>query len=713
MLVLDALRAVLLRRVFGTRASAILSPLLQVVILFLASTPVAAAAGEASPAEASPASSEVQHQAQSDGEELWYVTTIADRPVGSIHQTLARSPAPELGSPAFATEASFHMVLNRMGSQVEMRSFQRSEEDGEGRLLSLRYRLKLSGQETEMNATVEESTVWIVETVGGESFERRLEIPGDLPGGALLGPVGVERLSAETLRKEGDSATYAIFSPELGAVTSVERRVLGREEMTIEGRRIEAVKVLEKIAAAPLSSTLWLDARGGLLKSAQTGPFGEVQFVLGDAAAALAATAGTELPEESYSASLIRTPVRIPRPREVKGLKLELLHRNPALGWPDLSAHNQKVLSRSDDRLVVVVSSPSAPSLSTGDGPALPMPVTDANRPYLEPNAYLQSREPELVELAREIVGDERDPYRAGLLLERWVAENVEFDMGVVLAPSTEVLRERRGTCTEYAVVLTTLARGVGIPARFVMGYVYVAGVLGGHAWTEIRVGEEWIPLDGAVPAEGPADAARLAFQWTSLADGIGRLSSGPAAQLYGQLDVRVLEVEYRNGDTWTVPPDAVAYTVEEGVYRNPALGFEVARPEGFEFFDLDAVWPRVTLVGLRHPDGREARLSSFRRAPWEDPLVRGRALLRQQLAGEKGTTHPLEMQVGGKPVEAARGDDRAGLVVPMGQEIWLLETEGPGALELLRQLAEGFRLEAGKSVPPRSSPGEGGKLSK
>ncbi len=113
--------------------------------------------------------------------------------------------------------------------------------------------------------------------------------------------------------------------------------------------------------------------------------------------------------------------------------------------------------------------------------------------------------------------------------LQRCVADHLSFDAGVVLASSSEVLANRRGTCTEYTVLLTALDRAVGIPARYVTGYVYAHGMLAGHAWTEVRIGEDWLALDAAIPAEGSADAARFAFHWTDLNDGPGVLNAGPA----------------------------------------------------------------------------------------------------------------------------------------------------------------------------------------
>ena len=63
-------------------------------------------------------------------------------------------------------------------------------------------------------------------------------------------------------------------------------------------------------------------------------------------------------------------------------------------------------------------------------------------------------------------------------------------------------------------------ALGFGIPSRVAMGYAYLNGMFGGHAWTEVLAGERWIPLDAALTSDGVADAARFAFTWSSLENG-------------------------------------------------------------------------------------------------------------------------------------------------------------------------------------------------
>jgi transglutaminase-like putative cysteine protease len=64
--------------------------------------------------------------------------------------------------------------------------------------------------------------------------------------------------------------------------------------------------------------------------------------------------------------------------------------------------------------------------------------------------------------------------------------------------PASEVVRNRRGTCFGYAVLLASLARAAGIPSRFRMGFAYTHGVWGDHAWVEMLVGKQWVPMDAA-----------------------------------------------------------------------------------------------------------------------------------------------------------------------------------------------------------------------
>ncbi|HEY4593042.1 MAG TPA: transglutaminase-like domain-containing protein, partial [Thermoanaerobaculia bacterium] len=318
-----------------------------------------------------------------------------------------------------------------------------------------------------------------------------------------------------------------------------------------------------------------------------------------------------------------------------------------------------------------------------------PVAATAATREYLEPNAFIQSDEPALRAKAREIVGGETDLVKAVLALERWVAESMQFDLGVAMAPSVELFQNRRGTCVGYATLLTTLARSVGIPARVVMGYVYVDGMFGGHAWTEVLVGDDWVPFDAAIVGPGSADAARFAFLATSLRDGAGEFSAGPALQMYGQIDVRVLGYAVDGQPRQAVAAEARPYAVSGDVYHNAGLGIELKKPAGFRWVDLDGVWPEKVLAGMAGDHGERIVLESRSRFPWEE----GEGAVWKSLDARIPGGRHQRLQVAGRAAYWTVGDGKAAVALVEGEEVWTLAAEGPEAAARLREAAAGWRM--------------------
>lgn len=70
-----------------------------------------------------------------------------------------------------------------------------------------------------------------------------------------------------------------------------------------------------------------------------------------------------------------------------------------------------------------------------------------------------------------------------------------------IATPLAQVIRERRGVCQDFAHVQIAALRALGLPARYVSGYVLTnTGLTGGdasHAWVSVWVpGYGWIDLD-------------------------------------------------------------------------------------------------------------------------------------------------------------------------------------------------------------------------
>lgn len=122
--------------------------------------------------------------------------------------------------------------------------------------------------------------------------------------------------------------------------------------------------------------------------------------------------------------------------------------------------------------------------------------------------------------LAREIIGGEQQPYRQAQLLKHHLKTNYTYSTDVPWAPENQdfaahfLFDQKSGYCTYFATAMTVLARSVGLPARYVEGFlaqpegadsVTLTG-MNAHAWTEVFIpGMGWVVFD-ATATEGGAE---------------------------------------------------------------------------------------------------------------------------------------------------------------------------------------------------------------
>jgi len=610
--------------------------------------------------------------------EKWFVITIADKPVGYSYERVAMGAAG--GDPILSTSDT-RMVLNRLGAKVELRMISSYEETKDGLLKKVGYEMQASLLSTKTEAVIKGQTIEIRSQAGGKSYTRTLKFSG-----TLLGPEGIRQISEKRLHNPGDIVEFQTFAPELDTVSKGSRKVLAKEMLKIAGKDIPALKVEEVIEATAGKGTAWLDSDFEAVKQEMPTPFGMAQVILTDREQALAAASGEELPAEMYASSIIRSNIRVPKARSLEYLKVRLVHRKPELGWPEIKSPYQTVLSKSADSLILEIKRPKPSEKAAG----LPVAMNENNKQFLLPNAYIQSDMPELQALARTIIGSEKDTLKAALKLERWVTENMKFDLGIVLAPSSEIFKNRRGTCVGYATLLAALTRAVGIPSRIVMGYVYVLGMFGGHAWTEIWIGESWIPIDAAIVAQGVADAGRLYFIASSLYEGAGSLAGGGAGQqVFGQVDIKILEYAGPDGKKVTVPEAARPYSINGDLYANQWLGLELLKPPDSKFAKLDLVWPETTVAVIEGPKGEKVELQEHYLLPWKAPQDSAREILdRLNIRGKA-----REQKVSGRPAIILEAKTKAAMVIIDKPEAWVLIAEGNEAPKWLARAAAGLKL--------------------
>jgi transglutaminase superfamily protein len=576
------------------------------------------------------------------GAERWLEIRMAGQPAGYLREDT-------VAAERIVTTVESHIVMNRLGSKVEIRAKTRDEEM-DGRLVALRADVSSSAQSTLIEGRIERGSLALTISTGGKSYDRSIHLTEP-----LLGPEQARKLTLERLRAPGDKFSYAVFSAELGVVSAITRTRMSGEA--------EELRIEETATGLPGAAMLWLDESGRLRRRVQPGPFGEIEIVLTTRERAVAAASGAELPAEAYKRSLVRSNIQLPHSRRIERLRVRILHNQPELGWPEFTTGHQRVIEQSKEAVVLEIQQNSVNSLPT-PGAA-----------YLAPNALFQSDDPTIVKIAREVGGTQPDLFK----LRDWTSQHVRFDAGIAIAPASEVMRNRAGTCFGYSVLLGALARAAGIPSRLQMGFVYAGGIWGGHAWIEVFQNGEWIPVDAALVSPRRADAARISFYSSSLEEGT-IAGVGSLAQLYGNVDIQILAYTV-GGETVEVPAGAKPYSVVGNVYENPWLGVKVRKPASYSYTQLDAVWPQPGIVVVGGPRGEIVTLDRI-------AGVADRYLERQGIQGP-----PQNVRIGRRAGFQIVSGSKAALVVPVDGESWVIvvETSSPG--DLLRRVTKWLDL--------------------
>jgi len=130
---------------------------------------------------------------------------------------------------------------------------------------------------------------------------------------------------------------------------------------------------------------------------------------------------------------------------------------------------------------------------------------------YLVPSSHVAFGESIALEAREVIASVGEDAAARGSALCEHVRRSFQYAPGWthIGIDVSELQRARRGVCQDFAHYLIALCRSVGVPARYVSGYLFAADsrdsaappadevLVQTHAWTEIAIpGAGWWPLD-------------------------------------------------------------------------------------------------------------------------------------------------------------------------------------------------------------------------
>jgi len=125
---------------------------------------------------------------------------------------------------------------------------------------------------------------------------------------------------------------------------------------------------------------------------------------------------------------------------------------------------------------------------------------SDIYKMYTQPEDYIESNDPLIMETAKNIVGNETNPQRVALKIANFVMETLTYKIQPEEKGAKWALVNRQGDCSEYSYLFVALCRACGIPARIQAGFAFHRineELSDGHMWAEYYLENYgWVPVD-------------------------------------------------------------------------------------------------------------------------------------------------------------------------------------------------------------------------
>jgi hypothetical protein len=293
--------------------------------------------------------------------------------------------------------------------------------------------------------------------------------------------------------ESGKKFHFSTFDPSTLSQQVTTVVIEGREPIRLGNRTETAIKLRQSFRGISVLS--WVDGQGRTLK--EESPAGMSLARQSETEARSPSARALTLDIAAQTAIPVANPIADPQARGAIELKLS------GVDLQNFPLHSGRQRLR-DGRLEI--RREDLPRLAP-----LSLPIGDRQMAsYLRSTPFLQSDHPTVQALVKKILQGETDARRAAVKLKDWVYREIAKEPTVSIPNALEVLRTKKGDCNEHTVLFNALARAAGIPAKTVVGVVYLRGAFYYHAWSEVWLGD-WVSLD-SVLNQFPADVTHVKF---------------------------------------------------------------------------------------------------------------------------------------------------------------------------------------------------------
>jgi transglutaminase-like putative cysteine protease len=446
------------------------------------------------------------------------------------------------GQKIIRSTSELQLTVRRERDTVTMRMETGTDESADGKVTGVFMRQYLGKQQQVVVTGTVEGNQLHVQVDGGSRLDKR--IPWD---DRVIGMYRQEMLFKERAMKPGDTVKYLSYEPEITSVVGVQATAKDFEDVEVLGakrRLLRVDSVPDKIKTGkgeyqlPTMSA-WLDRDYHTVRSqVEMSGLGRLVVYRTDKSTAKRPVVGGRLASIN---SLVPINRRIPRAYDTESAVYRITVKDdddPASAFVHDARQQVRNVRGHTFELHVLASRD------------LPAPV-DAKEPgaeYLKSCYFINCDNADVRTRTRRAVGNETDPWKKALRIERYVYENIDKkNFTEAFATADEVARTMEGDCTEHSMLSAAMCRAAGIPSRTALGLVYVdhkmkGPVMAFHMWTEVWVDGQWVPIDATL-GRGYVGAAHLKITDHSWYDIQSLTPLLPVLRVLGKLSIEVVQV--------------------------------------------------------------------------------------------------------------------------------------------------------------------------
>ena len=372
----------------------------------------------------------------------------------------------------------------------------------------------------------------------GAGKQQKLQIPW---GPEVRGPYAAEQSLARQPIAENEKRSLKMFMPDLNRICELQLQARGFERVVVADKtyrsllRVEQTHKVDGKRRPELDATLWVDAKGQVLKSEQDVLGGIVIYRTTEEAAK---SNEGPIQFDLIKNTIIKVASKIPTPGRTRYARYRLTLKDGDLSELIPNDPRQRLQPGPTKNTGTL----EVKSIGRSDGAPGPAKVDSQ---FTKPNALVTSQDSQVRRLTLRATQDIIDPWHKAELINHFVFESIrDKNFGIAFAVASEVARNLSGDCTEHSVLAAAMYRSAGIPSRVAVGVIYVEahGGFGYHMWNEIYINGRWIALDPTWD-QATVDAVHIKLSDSSL-EGVSPFETFmPVLRVSGKLDIEPIEI--------------------------------------------------------------------------------------------------------------------------------------------------------------------------